>query len=83
MSEIIDSAFKLIPKERSSVIFGLLDMIEELSKENEDMKKQKTSNDIQNLREKLSAFKDFLQYQYHLPVSNRMIDEFIQKEDEK
>jgi hypothetical protein len=29
--------------------------------------------------EQLRAFKEFLQSEYHLPVSNRMIDEFEQK----
>ena len=28
---------------------------------------------------KLRAFKQFLQSEYHLPVSNRMVDEFNQK----
>lgn len=30
--------------------------------------------------EQLRAFKEFLQSEYHLPVSNRMIDEFKQKQ---
>jgi hypothetical protein len=30
--------------------------------------------------EQLRAFKEFLQSEYHLPVSNRMIDEFEQKQ---
>ena len=29
--------------------------------------------------EQLKAFADFLKSEYHLPVSNRMIDEFKQK----
>jgi hypothetical protein len=31
--------------------------------------------------EQLRAFKEFLQSEYHLPVSNRMIDEFEQKQN--
>ena len=30
--------------------------------------------------EQLRAFKQFLQSEYHLPVSNRMVDEFEQKQ---
>lgn len=30
--------------------------------------------------EQLLAFKQFLQSEYHLPVSNRMVDEFEQKQ---
>jgi hypothetical protein len=30
--------------------------------------------------EQLRAFKKFLQSEYHLPVSNRMLDEFEQKQ---
>lgn len=30
--------------------------------------------------EQLRAFKNFLQSEYHLPVSNRMVDEFEQKQ---
>jgi|31_taG_2_1085359.scaffolds.fasta_scaffold07689_5 hypothetical protein len=30
--------------------------------------------------EQLRAFKHFLQSEYHLPVSNRMVDEFEQKQ---
>ena len=36
--------------------------------------------DVVGQSEQLRAFKQFLQSEYHLPVSNRMVDEFEQKQ---
>lgn len=36
--------------------------------------------DVVGRSEQLRAFKKFLQSEYHLPVSNRMVDEFEQKQ---
>ena len=46
MSKIIERAMKLIPKERSSTIDGLITMIEELAEENEQLKKAVSSDYI-------------------------------------
>lgn len=37
-------------------------------------------HDVVDRSEQLRAFKGFLQSEYHLPISNRMVDEFEQKQ---
>lgn len=44
------------------------------------LKKQLMLGAVVGRKEQLRAFKQFLQSEYHLPISNRMIDEFEQKQ---
>lgn len=46
----------------------------------EHLQKQLFLCSVVGQSEQLRAFKHFLQSEYHLPVSNRMVDEFEQKQ---
>lgn len=46
----------------------------------EEMEQALSIANVVGRSEQLRAFKQFLQSEYHLPVSNRMVDEFEQKQ---